>query len=588
MVAYNHAKRLAALGHEVVVVTSKVEPRERSGIFDGVRLLRIRAFNYSESLGAPFPIFSPNIVRVLRREVQRADIVHVHDSSYMSSFIAAVYARWYKKPLVLMQHVDVVKHPNWCVMLFQELIYRTTGRYVLHASDRIITLNSRVEAFVLSKGVHPAKVAEFRNGVDFEQFHPVSAEQKAALKRAFGLSPDKKIILFVGRFVPKKGFNELLRAGSDEYQLVLCGGEVPPSTDLNLVFLGKLSQKEVVEAYQAADVFVLPSTNEGFPLTVQEAMATGLPIIMTYDEGYRRYELDENAIYFLHTLTHDSIQDAIQAVIADPARMEAMSAYSKAYAAAHFNWTTIIEQLLGVYRAALAQQRRVCVSTSWDDGHVLDLRLAQLLGQYGIRGTFYIAPHDFESAQDERLTTQQMRALAQDFEIGAHTMTHRSLTDLPDDAARAEIVDSKNYLERVTGKAVTTFCYPRGAYAPKHVRMVQDAGFVYARSVRRHSFASGSALEAKTTLHCYDHYLDAWQILKFARFNPVRFVRYYRHWDRLAKDMFDDVLARGGVYHLWGHSWEIEKFGDWERLEGVLSYISGRPGVRYVTNQELI
>ena len=74
----------------------------------------------------------------------------------------------------------------------------------------------------------------------------------------------------------------------------------------------------------------------------------------------------------------------------------------------------------------------------------------------------------------------------------------------------------------------------------------------------------------------------------FVKFNPFSFVRYYRHWDVLAMAMFDRVMVRGGVFHLWGHSWEIENHKDWQRLEAVLKYISRRPGVVYATNQELL
>lgn len=231
--------------------------------------------------------------------------------------------------------------------------------------------------------------------------------------------------------------------------------------------------------------------------------------------------------------------------------------------------------------------KRPVVTTSWDDGHVLDMRLAALLKKYAIKGSFYIAPRDFESAKQDRLTDAQIQELSQEFEIGAHTMTHRNLTDLGDAEAKKEIEDSKTYLEDVTGKPVQSFCYPRGNYAHKHVEMVQAAGFTYARTVRRYSFSAKPALEAKTTLHCYDHWSDLWDILVFSKFNIFTFFRYYRHWDLLAKALFDRAVATNGSFHLWGHSWEIDMNKDWERLEGVLKYISGRDGVDYATNGEL-
>ncbi len=230
----------------------------------------------------------------------------------------------------------------------------------------------------------------------------------------------------------------------------------------------------------------------------------------------------------------------------------------------------------------------VIVTTSWDDGHKLDVRLAQLLQQYGLAGTFYIAPQNQELAPSDRLTAQQVKTLSRSFEIGAHTMTHPRLPKIPDDSAYREVLDSKLRLEAMTGKQVTSFCYPGGNYQPKHVAMVRRAGLRYARTVRRHSFdLKASLFEAATTIHAYNHYQDAWRILRFAQFNPRRAWRY-RQWDNLAKAMFDRVLAEGGVYHLWGHSWEIDAHNDWQKLQDVFQYIARRPHVQYVSNGGLV
>jgi glycosyltransferase involved in cell wall biosynthesis/peptidoglycan/xylan/chitin deacetylase (PgdA/CDA1 family) len=231
--------------------------------------------------------------------------------------------------------------------------------------------------------------------------------------------------------------------------------------------------------------------------------------------------------------------------------------------------------------------KQVVVTTSWDDGHVLDVRLSALLKKYRIPATFYISPRDHEFAPEDRLTDEQIQTLSSSFEIGAHTMTHPRLTEVTDQAAQQEIVDSKHYLERLLKKPITTFCYPGGNYQRKHVSMVREAGFAYARTVRRHCFnLKGSLLEGGTTINTYNHYQDLWKIARFAHFNPIRTYRYF-HWELLAKAMFDKVLQDGGAYHLWGHSWEIDQHGDWEKLEDVLRYISERNEAHYVTNGEL-
>jgi hypothetical protein len=73
----------------------------------------------------------------------------------------------------------------------------------------------------------------------------------------------------------------------------------------------------------------------------------------------------------------------------------------------------------------------------------------------------------------------------------------------------------------------------------------------------------------------------------FVRFNPFAFFTYYRKWDEIAKEMFRRVKRQGGVFHLWGHSWQIEEHRDWERLEDVFKYISGYDDVIYVENSKI-
>lgn len=234
--------------------------------------------------------------------------------------------------------------------------------------------------------------------------------------------------------------------------------------------------------------------------------------------------------------------------------------------------------------------KKVFVTTSWDDGHRLDLPLARLLKKYGLRGTFYISPNDHEIADHDRLCTEGIRELARDpnFEIGAHTLTHRWLTDLSDREAREEIVGSKRYLEDLIGAPVTSFCYPAGKYRAAHECMVREAGFQCARTVRRFARQSGENRYAEpTSIHAYDHWLDVWGLARFVRGNPFAFMRLYHRWDLQAMALFDRIREEGGVFHLWGHSHEVDRNGDLERLERVCRHIGGHADVTYVTNGEL-
>src|SRR5207248_3481763 len=89
--------------------------------------------------------------------------------------------------------------------------------------------------------------------------------------------------------VAKKGVHLALDAARHgDFELVVVGpGNLPAGAPSNVTALGALPPARVAELYRAADAFLLPSRGEGFPLTVQEAMASGLPVVLSDDPGYR-------------------------------------------------------------------------------------------------------------------------------------------------------------------------------------------------------------------------------------------------------------------------------------------------------------
>ncbi len=117
------------------------------------------------------------------------------------------------------------------------------------------------------------------------------------------------------------------------------------------------------------------------------------------------------------------------------------------------------------------------VTTSWDDGHVLDARLAEMLAARGLRATFYIAPENIEFPASQLISPSGLRDLAERFEIGGHTLRHRRLTTLTLDEADAEIRDGKARVEELVSRPVTSFCYPGGRYRPEHAALAKQAGF---------------------------------------------------------------------------------------------------------------
>src|SRR5437868_4727740 len=98
------------------------------------------------------------------------------------------------------------------------------------------------------------------------------------------------------------------------------------------------------------------------------------------------------------------------------------------------------------------------ITTSWDDGHPLDFRVADLLSKYGLRGTFYVP----KTAERGTMTAAQLRELSRSFELGAHTLDHTVLTSATEQYAAQQITGSKAWLEDETGSACLLFAPPKG------------------------------------------------------------------------------------------------------------------------------
>lgn len=220
--------------------------------------------------------------------------------------------------------------------------------------------------------------------------------------------------------------------------------------------------------------------------------------------------------------------------------------------------------------------RRCIVTTSWDDGHPLDLRIAELLQKYGLRGTFY-TPMISEWGV---MTARQIRDLGATFEIGAHTLEHRVLTTLSDDEAQREIFESKSWIEEVTGRPCAMFCPPQGRFTHRHVGMARNAGFVGLRTVELMSLGfprrEGGVLVMPTTVQAHPHEMLTYakNAVKRAAFgNLWRYIAHGRasDWPTLAESLLRDAIEQGGVFHLWGHSWELQEYGQWSRLDNVLA-----------------
>ena len=233
------------------------------------------------------------------------------------------------------------------------------------------------------------------------------------------------------------------------------------------------------------------------------------------------------------------------------------------------------------------------ITTSWDDGHPLDFRVAELLTKHSLRGTFYVP----KTAPTETMTEAQIRELSRAFEIGAHTLEHIILTRATDQKARQEIVDSKFWIENTTGTPCVMFAAPGGKYANRHLEMAQRACYLGFRSVELCSLdfprQRPGVLLMPTTVQAYPHSYVTFAknaIKRKAFVNLWQFVVHGRSadWPKLARSLLRRVIDDGGVFHLWGHSWELQEIGHWQRLDEVLLFMSGfRNEMSALTNGEI-
>lgn len=223
--------------------------------------------------------------------------------------------------------------------------------------------------------------------------------------------------------------------------------------------------------------------------------------------------------------------------------------------------------------------RRLVMTTSWDDGHPLDLRVAELLAKHGLTGTFYV----LLETPFPVMTQQQIRELASEFEVGAHTVHHVELSAAPDSVARAEICESKQRLEEITGKRCSTFCFPKGHFYKKHLEMVRESGLQGARTVELLSLEKplnvGGVVLIPTTIQAHSHDLSAYARNCVRRGRARNLLQLFRaggqkSWESLANRLLRKACDTGGVFHLWGHSWEIDTFRQWDALDRVLRLMS--------------
>lgn len=231
------------------------------------------------------------------------------------------------------------------------------------------------------------------------------------------------------------------------------------------------------------------------------------------------------------------------------------------------------------------------ITISVDDGHASDLRTADLLEELGLEATFYIPASNPERPV---MSNDEIRRIAQRFEVGGHTFHHLPLTGLGAEASRREIVDGKAWLEDVVETPIRSFCYPQGKFNASLARQVHDAGFDCGRTCMLNLTASPTdAYTWGVSTQAFSHSRQI-QIRHAAIERNwtglANFIRVFRgavDWEEHFTRAAGYVADHGGIAHLFLHSWEIDQYDGWEKLHRTLAGVRDRYGLKSATNGDL-
>lgn len=211
-------------------------------------------------------------------------------------------------------------------------------------ADRLLVLSSHERATLLEEGVDEAKMISTPLGVDLEMFAPAPRVEDGVFR-----------VIFVGQITQRKGLSYLVegfrRAALPRSELVLVGvviGSDAPWRDIRGVrHVAPVPRSQLPAVYATADVYVLPSLAEGFPLTQMEAMAMGLPVIVSEHTSARDVVSDGVDGWVVSIRNAEAITERLRVLYSDPDRRARMGAAARARAM-DFSWDRYGARLVDV------------------------------------------------------------------------------------------------------------------------------------------------------------------------------------------------------------------------------------------------
>lgn len=358
-------EHLRRTGHEALVIAPDTPPGEPPAerVHDGIRVHRVPSRMFPKVTTLPLGVPTPRLVSVLRGFDPH--VVHLASPALLG-YGGVRAARWLGVPTVAVYQTDV---PGFAASYGIPMTARAAWAWFRHLhglADRTLAPSSvTMEALVAQRF---PRVHRWARGVDVLRFAPSARDD--ALRRRWSPA-GKPIVGFVGRLAPEKHVERLagLAAGG-AVQLVVVGDGVDrdklQSAMPTAVFTGALYGDELAAAYASMDVFVHPGEHETFCQVVQEALASGLPVIAPDAGGPRDLVTPWRTGLLLGVDEFEArLPEAVAHLLAERPRY----ALAARRGVVGRGWPVICDELLGHYEAVLSPlARRRMLSTRYAQG----------------------------------------------------------------------------------------------------------------------------------------------------------------------------------------------------------------------------
>jgi glycosyltransferase involved in cell wall biosynthesis len=370
---------LARRGHQVTVLTvdwgleKRLQTSEEKNTAERSPFGWRRRENSVEAIYLPTWLryrrvsWNPAVKRYCRAWVQKFDIVHIFGLYDLlgPAVAAACRARallYVVEPIGMF--IPIVRS-FWLKRMYH---FAFGGRMLQGASSVVATSDQEIEELVAG-GIARSKVVLRRNGVE----PPDSWSERGTFRRAHGISPDSKLVLFLGRLSAKKSPDLLLKAAAEllkrsegiPIKVVFAGpdeggviaGLEQMSSQLGIrksvEFTGPVFGPAKWAAYRDADVFVLPSQNENFGNTAAEAVAAGTPVIVTEQCGIAPLLANEAGLVVPHEA--GALSEALSRVLGDT-KLRGHLAAGCARVTLRLGWEEPVREMESLYATLVSQQ----------------------------------------------------------------------------------------------------------------------------------------------------------------------------------------------------------------------------------------